>query len=920
MARHSTFWGAVLCTAALLCNCSRGQRADAQAALSTSTSSSSAPGSQAPGAGSVPGNDSTPSQNPQSVPSDPGAQIDQLMKQCNEAINIKVQFQRAEELARQALDLSEKAGDKGRAAMAMVFLSAALGYQGRLSEALEVAQKTVPVARESGDKKALEQALNSAGSVTGGLGRYEEALGYFYECLNLAREINDPTMQYMSLLNIGEAYVRSEDPGKAELPLQESLRIARELKPSLPASNPSKKATEMALLNLGAMEMARHHYRAALNYYEQVHRSKPESSLWVVSALQGMASAYEQLGEPQKAIEFLDRAIPIAEKAASGVEYRSLLSALGVNQEKLGNLDAALASEDRALTLIHEAGGDPDTEWQVESRIAHIERALGNNDQALDHYRKSISGIEQLRSVALNTEEGRAGVLARSRETYAEAADLLYDLHRESEALAMAERGRARAFLDLLAETRIGAADELTPEQRKRGEEIQGRISAAQKDLWKSNISAEEKKKIEVRINSAEADLEELHLAIRQSNPQYAGIHYPEPLSAGEIRERLLGDRTALIEYLLGEKRSLAWVVTKKKTVVAVLPARKDIEEQVFAYRKLFGQQVSALTAQQSLKEISRAGARLYASVFAPVESSVAGSRKMIIVPDGELDYLPFESLVTGHAKGRPRYLAETFVVVYGASASALVTVQALNRESTSAPKALLAFGDPAIAYAGSPAEKKTANGPEVREVSPEEDYTERGFSFAPLPYTRDEVLAIGRLFAAPQRTVYLGGDASEEAVKRAKLDDYRFIHFATHSFLDEAKPGRSGILLSRSPQSSEDGILQVDEIMRLKLNADLVTLSACSTGLGKLVNGEGILGLTRAFFYAGARNVAVSLWNVNDSATATLMASFYRNLNRGLSTSSAMRQAKLALLNSPHTVWQHPYFWAPFVLEGEGR
>ena len=156
--------------------------------------------------------------------------------------------------------------------------------------------------------------------------------------------------------------------------------------------------------------------------------------------------------------------------------------------------------------------------------------------------------------------------------------------------------------------------------------------------------------------------------------------------------------------------------------------------------------------------------------------------------------------------------------------------------------------------------------------------------------------------------------------MKTAALGDYRFIHFATHGFLDESKPGRSGILLSHSSQSTEDGMLQIGEIMRLQLNADLVTLSACSTGLGKLVDGEGILGLTRSIFYAGARNVAVSLWNVNDSATATLMASFYGNLKRGLTKSEALRQAQLTLLHGPHRVWQHPYYWAAFVIEGEGR
>jgi CHAT domain-containing protein len=180
--------------------------------------------------------------------------------------------------------------------------------------------------------------------------------------------------------------------------------------------------------------------------------------------------------------------------------------------------------------------------------------------------------------------------------------------------------------------------------------------------------------------------------------------------------------------------------------------------------------------------------------------------------------------------------------------------------------------------------------------------------------------VAISKLFPISQRQVYLGDDAREETVKAEKLDEFRYIHFASHGFIDEAKPGRSGILLSRGPQSSEDGVLQMGEIMRLKMNADLVTLSACSTGLGKLVSGEGILGLTRAFFYSGARNVTVSLWNVNDSATAALMKTFYANLNRGLPKSAALRQAKLTLLRGKNVTWSQPYFWAAFVLVGEGK
>src|SRR5215472_13012016 len=207
---------------------------------------------------------------PSSVPTpdatkDPRAQIDELLQQAYDQINVKVQFQKAAELAQQALDLSLNAGDKVRASTAMVYLSAAYGYGGRLAEAYDVTQKLVILARETGDRRTLEQALNTAGSVAGGFGRYEESLNYFQECLSVARDSKDTTMEYMSLLNIGEAYVRSGEPERAEAPLLESLRLAGQLKTDDPKTiSKSKKGMEMALLNLGGMEAERHRYRPAL--------------------------------------------------------------------------------------------------------------------------------------------------------------------------------------------------------------------------------------------------------------------------------------------------------------------------------------------------------------------------------------------------------------------------------------------------------------------------------------------------------------------------------------------------------------------------------------------------------------------------------------------------------------------------------
>jgi CHAT domain-containing protein len=222
-----------------------------------------------------------------------------------------------------------------------------------------------------------------------------------------------------------------------------------------------------------------------------------------------------------------------------------------------------------------------------------------------------------------------------------------------------------------------------------------------------------------------------------------------------------------------------------------------------------------------------------------------------------------------------------------------------------------VAFGDPVY---GEP----VANANQAPEGSKIDYYAERGFDLRRLPYTRTEVTGIGALFPGSERRVFLGTDANEQKVKSETLDRYRYIHFAAHGVVDEENPARSGIVLSLEGSEKEDGVLQVTEIMRLKLNADLVTLSACRTGLGKVVSGEGVLGLTRAFFYAGARGVVVSLWSVNDTATAEMMKIFYRNLKRGMSKDESLRQAKLELSRGKHLAWRHPYYWAGFVLVGE--
>ncbi len=860
------------------------------------------------------------------APTDVAVQIDELLKKASEHVS-HARNKDAEEAAQQALELSKTAGDKTRIMKSLYSLAYPYFLEVRLTEALSLTQESVQLARQLQDKSSLASALNLEASILRALARFEEALGYFEESAGLARELKDLLLQWRVTRSIGILYNEMGDSEKAEGPLKDALRMAEELKGEQWKSqvkDRGKFARDASLETLGLWEAGREHYAAGIKYMEEALADKPENPGLTVELLVNLAFCHGKLGEFQKGADLLKEAMKLWE--SGNRPHPVIVFSLAATQESLGQLPEALAGLQRAQALVRESGGNAQYEWQIGGRLARVEREMGRDQEALAQYQETIHTIETLRASALKTESGRAFALSTRRDVYAEAADLLFDLHRESEALEMAERSHARAFMDMLAMSRSGVPDELTPEQRQREDAALIRISDIEKQLWKENIAPAEEKKIRADLASAEDDLEVFRLEMRRANPRYASIHYPQPVTVAEIQNKLLDDRTALVEYLLGEKRSLVWVVTKNKVTISVLPARKEIEGQVNGFRKLLSERTSALTVNESLQEISRVGTKLYNSICQPLEPIVASSRTLIIVPDGGLNYLPFEALVS-HSRHsalgeiRPSYLVEKFAVLYGPSASALVAIQEMNLETATPAKMLLAFGDPVTPSSGptliGAASQVSEHVSKTREVAAE-DYAERGFSLARLPYSREEILAISKLFPSSQRHVYLDAEARKETLKAEKLDGFRYIHFASHGFLDEARPSRSGILFSRPPNSAESDVLRVDEIMRLRMNADLVTLSACSTGLGKLVNGEGILGLTRAFFYAGARNITVSLWDVNDSATATLMAAFYRNLKRGLPKSLALREAKLSLLHGDDITWRHPYYWGAFVLVGE--
>ncbi len=272
---------------------------------------------------------------------------------------------------------------------------------------------------------------------------------------------------------------------------------------------------------------------------------------------------------------------------------------------------------------------------------------------------------------------------------------------------------------------------------------------------------------------------------------------------------------------------------------------------------------------------------------------------------------MPFEALTHNG-----RFLLEDHEVSYLPAASlAGLWQDARNRNDRQDKMELLAFGDPDFGpELKASVTRRYGSGPVsfVRQAGFSD-----GFQLDRLPRTRDEVEYIAGLFPPDRSRVYFGKESTEEIVKQETLGRYRRLHFATHSLIDERDPSRSSVVFSLDDDPGEDGFLEVSEISELELDCDLVVLSACQTGRGQLVSGEGILGLSRAFLYAGARSVVVSLWNVSDISTAQLMKNFYQNLVDGAGNATALRQAKLKMARGS-TETRHPYYWAPFIVVGE--
>lgn len=736
-------------------------------------------------------------------------------------------------------------------------------------EALSCFRKAL-VLKESASIKAI--ALNSIGKVYAELFLRPLATRYFEKAIKEARIARDLSTQAAALIGLARVHYELGEMNQA---LSGVLR-ARTLIPW--KGDDEVRADSLHLSGQierekGLAKQARMDFDRALSVYLRIRDIDGE-----IRVLCSQSNLDLTLMQNEAALAGAEHALKLADKRAKGAR---------TNAEKL----KARESRGRA--------------WLG---IARADRALGRMKPAIAAFENAIFHLEgEYWSAHISTESSAIAFREENQAPYRELVDLLVEQGQIKEAYERAEKAKARTILGMTAARRERGPDK-TVERDANVDELSRSISRLRTQLVLSD-SEHERSKLQREINDKELELEEaqLHAEMDRSRERMSWFKTAE---VKKLQESINKSKSTIVEFFLGEKRSFAWLVSSSGVSMAILPGKSEIENSVTEYFALINTAPNYLYTERDLHKATDQAATLFSSLLGELAQRIEVSGKLVIVPDGVLHYLPFEALIQNG-----RYLLEDHEISYLPSASMLGLWQT-SPEGAAEPDRmeLLAFGDPTFGpdpkrYSGRAAQNPT--GVVARQLR-----ASRGFHLAQLPRTRDEVEYISGLFPHGQTRVYLGPDSTEDALKGESLRRYRRLHFATHSLINESSPSRSAVVLAIDSDPAQDGLLEVREISELDLDCDLVVLSACQTARGQLLSGEGVVGLTRAFLYAGARSVVVSLWSVTDISTGQLMKRFYCGLADNLGTAAALRAAKLKMLRAAET--RHPYYWSPFVAIGK--
>ncbi len=810
---------------------------------------------------------------------------------------------------REALALYHQLGetkDEATALNNLGFASFSLGEPGPAEESYRQALAT---RRTTGDRAGEAQALNNLAVLYRGLGEIDEALKAYGEAREILATLDDRRQEASTLNNLGVAYSALGEAERARIYLTQALELRRKVE--------DRRGEIVTLNNLGWLERREGEPGKAI----PLHRQALEVSLATRDARnEGISRAYlgaaeTAAGRPAEALAELDRALALQRQTSDRVNEGITLRWKGEALAAGGRAAEALPLFDQALAASR-AVGDRVNETMSLTARGRARRDQGDLDAAASDAAAAIAALESLR-VRLGNPELRAAFLGSRGDVHELRVDVLMRLAAarpgqgfERAAFEASEDARARSLLDILRGSGAVVRSRADPVLAARQQDLESRLALKedrlQALLGRGKGGTAEAKALEIEGEKLRAGLDVLDTEIRRASPRYADLTHPGAASTKEI-QALLDPGTLLLEYFLGRERSYLWAVGAKELRAFVLPRREEIERAARAYSQ-------ALSAPKGGEGRERLGRTLSRMLLGPVAGEL-GDRRLAVVLDGALNYVPFDVLPEPRGPARP--LLARHEVVELPSASVLAAERRELARRPPAPALALVVADPVF----------RPDDPRVkgRRSSPTPAGGRSGGSPDPLlsrlRFSRQEALGIAALAPPGKVAPALDFAADRDLVLSGRLRDFRYIHFATHGVFDAGRPELSGLVLSRiGPDGGpREGFLSLRDVYDLDLGADLVVLSGCQTALGREIRGEGLLGLTRGFLYAGAPRVVASLWWIDDRATATLMESFYRGLwIEKLRPAAALRKARLALSRQPR--FRDPSYWGAFVLQGDWR
>ncbi|HXG66014.1 MAG TPA: CHAT domain-containing tetratricopeptide repeat protein [Blastocatellia bacterium] len=871
---------------------------------------------------------------------DPSGKAAALRLQGNIHLN-QGRYNQAMTLLQESLRLFEAADDKGGVASALNEIAVIHQWQGRNEEALEAYEQSKKLAEELGQREKVAIVSGNIGGIYSGEGRYDLALKYLREALGVFEELDLKLLIGVTLSRIGlidlyqgryaqalENFQRSlrireelgnkqgialmynriglvyDDLGLSKLAMenfQKSLRLFEELGDSLNKAE--------VLLNIGHLHSNQGDYEQAVAYFQQSHTVFEELGVKGEAAkpLHNIGEIYRKQGRYELALETFEKCLRAHEEVHDKLGATITLKNIGLTQRARGSYAEALETTRRALALAREMNS-PRELWRVQESMGRTLRALGQLEQSRQYYIEAIATIESLRHEFAGGAQQQQSFLEDKLSPWLGMIALLVSQQEYAEALTFAERSKARVLLDALQAGRASLRQSLSQRERQAEEEQRLRLvslnSQLTGELRRDRPDSARVAELRASIEKARLEYEDFETGLYVAHPELKVQRGEAPIiKAAELAALLPDAASALLEYVVTDDETYLFAVTKAagkaeaEVRVYTLPVKRDdLAKQTEAFRRRLAARDLGFRAS---------AVKLYELLLKPAEAQLRGKAYLVIAPDAALWDLPFQALLTG----ANRFLIEDVAIAYAPSLTALreMTRRRKNQSADAASTTLLALGNPLLG-------KETINRAAL---------TLRDGKLDPLPEAEQEVKALRRLYGMSRSKVYIGAQAREDRVKR-EAGQASILHFAAHGMLNNASPMYSHLALAPGG-ANEDGLLEAWELMRLDLKADLAVLSACETARGRVGAGEGMIGLSWAMFIAGVPSLVVSQWKVESAGTRDLMVDFHRALitgpeaGKGKPTKAeALRQAALKLMKKAET--RHPFYWAGFVLVGDGR